>query len=123
MDVQYVCHNLRGSSLVPLSLRTRPDGDDHFAIDVQLAVSALRIAGKGRVRIDDLRLAEIVGSGIQRRADTNADETSVLPRRRLLPLPVVPANAILGHLQHLRIVAGDAAGGQGSHWLGRLEAE
>src|SRR6266851_841053 len=106
MDVQNVRHNLRGSSLVTLSLRTRPDGDDHFAIDVQLAVSALRIAGKGRVRIDDLRLAEIVGPGIQCRADTNADETSVLPRRNSLTLPDVRPNEILGNRNNPRIVAG-----------------
>src|SRR5262249_48666432 len=73
--------------------------------------STLRVAGKGRVWIDDLRLAEIVRAGVECRADADADPAAFGACRGPLFLPVLPADFFLCDLQHLRIVAGvvDAA--------------
>ena len=48
MDVKHIGDDLRRGGLVPLTLRTGTDGDDDFAIDVELAVGALRVSGKRR---------------------------------------------------------------------------
>src|ERR1035441_9045806 len=76
MNIEHVGYDLRRGGFVSLALRTRTDGHYHFTVDIELAVRALRVAGERRVRVDDLRLAEIVGSRIERGADANADHAA-----------------------------------------------
>ena len=110
-DVQDVGNDLRDRGLVSLTLRNGADGDDDFAVDVELGAGGLRIAGERRLRIDDLRLAEIVGAGIERGADADAEPAAFGVSLGALGLPLVPADQIFRHLQHAGIVAGivDAA--------------
>src|SRR5207245_10959569 len=65
-NVQYVCDDLGRGCLMSLALRTRAYRDDNLAVDIKLAVGALRIAGERRIGIDDLRLSEIVGARVER---------------------------------------------------------
>ncbi len=95
MNIENVGDDLRRGGFVSLALRAGTDGDDDFAVDIELAVGALRVAGKRRVGIDDLRLAEIVGAGVERGADADSDQTALLARVGLLFLPVVPADQFL----------------------------
>src|SRR5260370_32601164 len=115
MNVEYIGDNLSSGGFVPLALRTRTDSDHHFAVDIEFAVCTLRVAGERRVGIDDLRLAEIIGSGIEGGADTNSQHAAFLARFGLLLLPVIPADQLLSNLEHLRIIAGvvHAAVGRG----------
>src|SRR5882762_8746159 len=106
MNVEYVGDNLRRSGFVSLALGTRTDGHNHFAVNIEFAVCALRVAGERRVRVDDLRLAEVVGSGIQRGTDANADYAAFFTRLGLLLLPVVPTDQVLRDSEHLRIIPG-----------------
>src|ERR1700737_237798 len=62
MNLQHISDNLRGGRLVSLALRAGADRDHDLAVDIQLTVGALRIAGKWRAGIYDLRLAKIVGT-------------------------------------------------------------
>src|SRR5208282_2808813 len=107
MNVEHVRDDLRRGGFMSLALRTRTDGHHHFAVDVELAICALRVAGKRRVRIDDLRLAEVVGSGIECGANANADHAPVIffARLGLLLLPIVPADQVFRNFEHLRIIA------------------
>src|SRR6267378_7193205 len=92
MNVEYVRNYLRCRCLMPLPLRTRSHRDYHFSVNIKLAVCALRIAGEGRVGIDDLRLAKVVGSGIEGRPDAKADQAAFFAGISLLFLPVVPSD-------------------------------
>src|SRR6266481_1628434 len=125
MNVEYVGDDLRRSGFVPLALRTRTDGHNHFAVNIEFAVCALRVAGERRVGVNDLRLAEVVGSGIECGADANADHAAVLffTRLTLLLPPIVPADKVLRDFEHLRIVAGvvHAAVGRGVRKLFRTD--
>src|ERR1700676_3621856 len=105
MNVEHVGDDLGRGSFVPLALRTRTDGHNHFAVNIEFAVCALRVAGERRVRVDDLRLAEVVLSGIERGADANADHAAFFTRLGLLLLPAVPTDQILRDFQHLWIVS------------------
>ncbi len=61
-DIQNVGNHLRHRCLMTLTLWDRADGYDDFAINVELGAGGLRVAGKRRLRIDDLRLPEIIGA-------------------------------------------------------------
>src|SRR6266853_1406456 len=121
MNVEYVGDDLRGGGFVSLALRTRTDGHDHFAVNIEFAVCTLRVARKRRVGVDDLRLAEVVRSGIERGADTDSDHAAFSSRLALPLLPVVPPDQVLRDFEHLRIVPGvvDAAVGRGVRELFR----
>ncbi len=114
-DVQDIGHDLRHRCLVTLPLRHGADGNDDFAVDVKLGVGRLRIAGERRLRIDDLRLSEIIGAGIERGADTDAEPAAFGSRLRALNVPFLPADQFLRQLQHAGIIAGvvDASVGRG----------
>src|ERR1019366_768025 len=88
-----------------LTFRAGADGDDNLAINIELAVGTLRIAGKGSIRVHDLGLSEIVGSGIDRGPDPDPNPAAVLARLGLLLLPVIPSNQLLGPSEHLGIIA------------------
>ena len=92
--------DLRDRGLVPLTLRHRADGDDDLAVDIELGGGGLRIARERRLRIDDLRLAEVVGAGVERGADADAEPAPFGLRLGALGLPLVPADEIFGDLQH-----------------------
>ena len=115
MNVQHVGDDLGGGGFVSLALRAGADCDHDFAVDIELAVRALRIAGERRTGIDDLRLAEIVGAGIERGADADSDQAAFFARCGLLLLPVVPADLLFRQLEHLGIVSRvvDASVGSG----------
>src|ERR1035437_1516459 len=89
-----------------LALRAGAHGNNDFAINIQFAVRTLGVTGEGRVGVDDLRLSEIVGSGIERGADANPEDAAFSARLDLLLLPVVPTDQVFRNFQHLRIVAG-----------------
>src|SRR5208337_2082479 len=92
MNVEHIGDDLRRGSLVSLALRTRPDRHNYFAVDIELAVCALRVTGKRRVGIDDLRLPKIIRSRIKRGADADSNHAAVLffARLGLLFLPAIP---------------------------------
>src|ERR1700741_2342144 len=94
MNTQYVCHNLRRGGLVPLTLRAGTYSNYDLAIDIQFAIGALRITRERRLRIDDLRLAEIIGPGVEGGADSNANEPPLLTGGRLFFLPLAPTYAL-----------------------------
>src|SRR5439155_19932712 len=100
-NVQYICYHLSRRCLMSLSLRTGTNRDYNLAVDIQLAVGALRIARKRRTGIYDLRLSKIVGPRIKRRAYTKANQPALLSGIRLLLLPRVPTHELLGKLEHL----------------------
>src|SRR6202795_1460980 len=106
MNVEYVGDDLRRGGFVSLALRTRTDGHNHFAVNIEFAVCALRVAGEWRVGINDLRLAEVVGSGIERGADANADHAAFFACLGLLLFPAVPTDQIPRDFEHLRIIPG-----------------
>src|SRR5271157_4250879 len=88
-----------------LALRAGADGNDDFAINIQFAVRALRITGKRGIGVHDLGLPEVVGSGIERGADADANHAALFARLGLFLLPVVPANQAFRDFEHLGIVA------------------
>src|SRR5215471_18987649 len=104
MDVQHIGNDLCRSRLVSLSLRTRTHGNDHLAVDVELAICTLRIPGERCAGIDDLRLSEVVRARIERSADADAEQAPLLARLCLLLLPLIPANQLLRDCEHLRVV-------------------
>ena len=93
-DAEGVGDDLGGGRFVTLSLRHRAHADDDLAVDVQLDDANFGLAGEGSVGIDDARLTEIVGAGIESRADAEANPTAFFASRRLLFLPVVPADQL-----------------------------
>src|SRR5208283_5669539 len=95
----------RNRRLVALPLRHRTDSDDNFAIDVELGVGRLRVAGKRRLRVDDLRLPKIVGAGIESGSDADAEPAAFRLRPCALGLPSVPADQLLRELQHAGIIS------------------
>ena len=102
MNIENIRDDLGRRGLVSLALGTGTDGDDDLSIDIEFAVGALRIAGERRDGIDDLRLSEIVGAGIQRRADPDSDQASLLARVGLFffqssqPISFFATSSILG---------------------------
>src|SRR6266404_5754552 len=125
MNVEYVGDNLRRGGFVSLALRTRTDGHNHLAVNIEFAVCALGVAGERRVGVDNLRLAEVVRSGIERSTDANPNHAAVFffAGLGLLLLPAVPTDEILRNFEHLRIVAGvvHAAVGRGVRKLFRTD--
>ncbi len=101
-DVQDVGYDLRDRGLVSLALRHGTNGDDHFAVDVELGIGRLRVAGERRLRVDDLRLPEVIGAGIERGADADSQPASLGLRLCSLGLPLFPADQLLRYLQHAR---------------------
>src|SRR5262249_104743 len=73
VDVENVSNNLCSGGFVPLALRTTTDGDYNFTIDIELTICSLRVTGKRCARVYDLRLAEIVGSGIECGPDPDSE--------------------------------------------------
>src|SRR5207249_12200637 len=57
VDVEDIGNDLRRRRLVTLALRTRTHRHNDLAINIQFAVRSLRISGKRRISIDDLRRA------------------------------------------------------------------
>ena len=103
--------DLRRRRLVPLSLRRRAERDDDLAEDVELDRRDLVVAGELQVGVDQLRLAEVVRAGVERRADPEAEQLAA--RRGLRPplLDRVVADQLERHVERPRVVAGvvDAA--------------
>src|SRR5205814_4378118 len=95
MNVENIRDNLRGCGLVSLPLRAGTDRDDDFAVNIELAVRALRIAGERSVGVDDLRASEVVGAGINRIADATTDESACCSSGGLLVSPAVPSDRAL----------------------------
>jgi hypothetical protein len=79
VNIQHIGDDLSSGGFVSLPLRTGTDGNDNFSINIKLAIRALRVAGERGIGIDDLRLAEIVGAGVERGADADADPAPTLP--------------------------------------------
>ncbi len=70
--------DLGGGRLVALALRRRPEVDGELAVDVEFGDRRLAVAGEGQVGVDDLRLAEVVGAGVEGRADPDPDPLAVV---------------------------------------------
>ena len=105
-DAEFVGHHLRRRCFVALAGGCRAEHDDHRAVEIELDGRNLGIAGEREVGIDDARLAEVVGAGIERRADADADPAPFGTRRSLLLLPVVPADQLFRLFEQEWIVAG-----------------
>src|SRR5260370_12559514 len=75
VDIEHIGNHLRGGCFVTLALGARTNSDDNLAIDIQLAVCALRASGTRRIGIHDLRLAKIVASRIERARDSHSYPT------------------------------------------------
>jgi hypothetical protein len=56
-----------------LPLRDRPESDDELAEDVELDGRDLVVAGELQLRVQDHRLAEVVGAGVQGGSDPDAE--------------------------------------------------
>ena len=104
-NVQYICYDLSCRCLMSLALWTGTNRDHNFAVDIQFAVGALRIAGERRSGIYDLRLSKIISARIESRTNANANQPALLLSFSLLFLPRVPANELLGKLEHSGIVS------------------
>jgi hypothetical protein len=76
-DSESIGDDLRCGRLVALSLRNRAERDDDLAEDVELDRRHLVVAGELQVRIQELRLPEVVRARVERRGDPNP---SSLPR-------------------------------------------
>src|SRR3954449_7219102 len=105
MNIQDVSHNLCRRGFMSLSLWTRTYCDHNFAINIELAIRALRIPGKWRMWIDDLRLPEIIRARVQGGADPNSDQAAFFLRIFPLFLPLIPTDQLLRHPHHLRVIA------------------
>ena len=68
-----VRNHLGRSRLVALSLRRGAEVDVHLAVQVELHVRGLAVAGERQLRVDDPGLPEVVGPRIERRADSDPD--------------------------------------------------
>src|SRR5215467_10240356 len=88
-----------------LSLRTRTDGNYNFAVDVELTIRALGVAGERRSGIHNARLAEIVGSRVEGGTDPNANEPAFRSHGCRFLLPLIPPETLLCSLQHFGVVA------------------
>src|SRR5690349_21407515 len=102
---QHVRHNLSRSRLMSLALRHRPQAHYDLAVNIQLRVSGLGLPGKWCKIIDDLRLAKIIRSRVERGTDTNPDPAPFLARGTLLLLPIVPPDQFLRERKHARVIA------------------
>src|SRR5260370_23628223 len=98
VDIEHISNHLRGGCFVTLALGARTNSDDNLAIDIQLAVCALRVSGKRRIGIHDLRLAKIVGSRIERGADSDSYPAPLGSRLNLSFFPILPVNLLFGDL-------------------------
>src|SRR5437868_14305222 len=76
MNTQHVGDDLRRSGFMSLALRTRTNCDNDLSVNVELAVRTLRVTRKRGIGIDDLRLSEIVGAGIERRSNPDTDQAT-----------------------------------------------
>src|SRR5260370_34052552 len=92
VDVEHIGNHLRGGCFVTLPLWTRTHRDDDLAIDIQLAVCALRVSRKRRIGIHDLRLAKIVRTRIERGADADSYPAPLASRLRLAFFPILPVH-------------------------------
>ena len=82
-DAEDVRDDLRGRRLVALALRHGAERDDDLAEDVELHRRHLVVAGELELRVEQLRLAEVVRAGVERRADADAEQLAA--RSRLAP--------------------------------------
>jgi hypothetical protein len=82
--VEDVGHDLRRGRLVPLPLRRRAERDDDLAEDVELDRRDLVVARELELGVDEARLAEVVRTRVERRADPDAEQLARAPRRRAL---------------------------------------
>ena len=69
-----VGHDLRGRRLVALALRRRAQRDHDLAEDVELDGRDLVVARELQLRVDVLRLGEVVRARVERRADAEAEQ-------------------------------------------------
>ena len=65
--------HLGGGCLVALSLGCRTQGERHLPVQVQLRRARLAVPRERQLWIQNLRLAEVVGTGVDGRADPDAD--------------------------------------------------
>ena len=103
--------DLRGRRLVPLALRRRAERDDDLAEDVELHRRDLVVPRELELGVDHPRLAEVVRSRVERRADPDAEQlaaASASARRSAMPSQPIRSSA---DVEHARVVAGvvDAA--------------
>lgn len=93
---EFVGHHLSGGRFMTLAGRRRSKHDDHRPVEIKLDGGYFGVPGEGQVGIDDPRLTEIIGAGVERGTDTDTDPTTFGARRGLLLLPFVPADQFLG---------------------------
>ena len=110
-DAEDVGDDLRRGRLVALALRRRAERDDDLAEDVELDRRHLVVARELQLRVDELRLAEVVRAGVERRADADPEQ---LPARLGVAPPLldpVVADQLERLVEAARVVAGvvDAA--------------
>ena len=100
-----VGHHLGRGGLVALSLRRRAEVDVDLAVEVELHVGRLAVAGEREARVDDARLAEVVGAGVERGADPDPDPLARSPPELLLaPPPGRVVDRLQRHVERLREV-------------------
>src|SRR5215831_3883542 len=105
MNIQNIRDHLRSRGFMTLALRTGPDRYHDFSVNIQFAVCPLRVAGIGQAWVDDLRLAKVVRARIQGRADADSHQAALFASCSLFSLPLLPADDILGELEHARIIS------------------
>jgi hypothetical protein len=91
---------------VALALRHRPQGDHDLAEDVELDRRRLVVARELQLRIEQLRLAEVVRARVERRADPDAEQLPARGRLLLARLDPVVADQVEGDVEAARVVAG-----------------
>ena len=93
VDAEDVGDDDRRRRLVALALRSRPEGDDDLAEDVELHRRDLVVARELQLRVDQPRLGEVVRAGVERRPDPEAEQLAArlgvapaAPRARSYPI-------------------------------------
>src|ERR1700723_3381163 len=89
---------------MPLPLRHRAQAYNHFTINIQLRQRSFRLSRKWRIRIDNLRLAEIIRARIKRRTNPNPEISAFLASFSSLLHPLVPIDQFFSNIQHARII-------------------
>ena len=103
--VEDVGDDLRRRRLVPLPLRRRSEGDDHLAEDVQLDRCDLVVPRELELRVDELRLAEVVRARVERGADAEPEKLATGGRFGPPRLDVGGTDQVEGHVHRPWIVA------------------
>ena len=103
--------DLRSGGLVALPLRAGPDRDRHLAVEIEPDDRRLAVARERQRRVDDPRLTKVVGAGVERRADADADPLAAAGARALARQRPLVVDQLERAIEHRRIVAGvvDAA--------------